>query len=270
MTHLYQLWAFLKRDYLLASASRLALAWQLTGIIFAVPVLYYLGRLISPATSPHLAAFGGDYFGFVVLGVAVLGLLSVTMRAPATAVRLEQLTGTLESVLAAPTPLPALAMGVSLWSVLLAALQAALYVLVAVRVFGLDFSHANLISVLTILILALISYFALGVIAAAFVLVTRQGDPLTGLIAAASTLLAGVFYPTSVLPAPLERLARLIPLTPALHALRLAVLRGQSLGALWHDVSALLLFAAVLVPLALAVSGWMLRQAKISGTLSAY
>ncbi len=267
---LFRLWAFLKRDYLLASASRLTFVWQMAGIVFAVPVLYYVGRLMQPVTSPHLAAFGGDYFAFVILGVAVLGFLSVMMSAPGAALRHEQLTGTLESMLAAPAPLPVVVVGLSLWSVLLSALQAVLYVAIAVRVFGLDFSRADMVSALVILVLALISYFALGIIAAAFILVTRQGDPLTGLVAAASTLLAGVFYPTSVLPGPLERLAHFVPLTPALHGLRLAVLRGQGLGMLRGDVVALALFAAVLLPLAAAAFWWALRQAKISGTLSAH
>ncbi len=49
-----QLWAFVKRDYLLASASRLTFAWQLATILFAAPTMYYLGRLIQPVSSPDL------------------------------------------------------------------------------------------------------------------------------------------------------------------------------------------------------------------------
>src|SRR3972149_7000264 len=75
MTAINQLRAFLKRDSLLASYSRLAFAWQVFTVVLVAPTLYYLGRLIRPAASPHLVPYGGDYFAFVILGVALFGLL---------------------------------------------------------------------------------------------------------------------------------------------------------------------------------------------------
>jgi len=82
MTAINQLRAFLKRDYLLASYSRLAFAWQVFTVVLVAPTLYYLGRLIRPAASPHLVPYGGDYFAFVILGVALFGLLAAVMGPP--------------------------------------------------------------------------------------------------------------------------------------------------------------------------------------------
>lgn len=270
MEIVHRLWAFLKRDYLLAGASRLAFLWQAVSIFFVTPILFYLGRLIQPAASVYLSPFGGDYFAFVVVGVAFFGFLSTTMGAPAQAVRYEQMIGTLDALLVAPTSPLVLAAGASLWNVLVAAGQGLLYLILGVLVFRLDLGHANVVAVGVTVALTLVLSAALGIVSAAFVIAFRQPDPLMNLFAAGSALLAGVFYPTSVLPPALQRLAEFIPLTHALRALRLALLQGQGIAALQREIAILLLFLALLAPLAMLALWWAIRQAKSSGTLGAY
>ena len=75
-------------------------------------------------------------------------------------------------------------------------------------------------------------------------------------------------YPVAVLPTPLRLLARLIPVTYALEGMRAALLGGAGWGELWRSLLALLVFAAVLIPLSFAVFGWALRRTKITGTLT--
>jgi len=270
MTLHYQLWAYLKRDYLLASASRLAFLWQVASVVFAAPTLYFLGRLIQPGASPHLAQFGGDYFAFVILGVAMLGFLSAGMGATAAAVRQEQLVGTLETVLSTPTPLSTLGIGASLWTVLNASAQALLYLLLGVRVFGMDVGGANLPAALLLVVLASAAYASLGIFSAAFVLFFKYPDPLTTVFAAVSAFLAGVFYPTTVLPPALQQFAQLLPLTHAVRGVRLAVLQGYGVTALWREILFLTVFIGVAIPLAVGAFRVAIVQAKRSGTLGAY
>ncbi len=47
-----------------------------------------------------------------------------------------------------------------------------------------------------------------------------------------------------------------------------ALLGGASFTDLWPPMRALLLFAAVLLPLSFAVFSWALRRTKITGTLT--
>ena len=270
MTLIHQLLAFLKRDYLLAGSSRLMFVWQVMSVTFAAPMLYYLGRLIQPATSPHLAAFGGDYFAFVILGVATFGFLTAVMGAAAGTLRQEQLIGTLEPLLVAPVSYLTLALGGTLWTTLVAGGQALIYVLLAARVFGADFGHGALGPTAVALVLSTGIYAALGVMAAAFVLVFKHADPLTTVFAAFSSLLGGVFYPTTVLPPALHSLAQVVPLTYTLRAIRLAVLEGYSFAALWQELLILGLFAGLLIPLAGLIFRWAINNAKRAGTLGAY
>ena len=75
-------------------------------------------------------------------------------------------------------------------------------------------------------------------------------------------------YPVSVLPVPLQWLARLLPVTYSLEGMRQALLAGATFAQLWPAVRALLIFAVVLLPLSSVVFAWALRRTKITGTLT--
>jgi ABC-2 type transport system permease protein len=269
MTALYQMVAFLRRDWRLARTSTLGLAWQATAVIFATPTLYYLGRLVRPET-PALALYGGDYFAFAVLGIACSSLLASVMSACAAAVRQEQIGGTLDVLLTVPAPRWLLACGASLWPLMLAAAQASLYLGLGVAVFHVGLARANAAGIAIMLGLAVIVWTALGLLSTGFVLLFRRADPLTGILAGAGAMLCGVFYPVGVLPPRARSVADLLPLTPALKGLRLAVLRGAGPAELASPIVVLLAWCAVAVPVALFVVRWALLEARRSGTVSGY
>ena len=83
-----------------------------------------------------------------------------------------------------------------------------------------------------------------------------------------SGLVGGMMYSISVLPAPLRFLARLIPVTYSLEGMRAALLAGAGWRQLWPSLGALLLFAAILIPLSFLVFAWALRRTKVTGTLT--
>jgi ABC-2 type transport system permease protein len=66
----------------------------------------------------------------------------------------------------------------------------------------------------------------------------------------------------------LQMLARLIPVTYSLEGMRAALLAGGGWAQLWPPFVALLIFAAILIPLSFAVFAWALRRTKITGTLT--
>jgi hypothetical protein len=83
-----------------------------------------------------------------------------------------------------------------------------------------------------------------------------------------SGLGGGMMYLVSVLPGPLRFLARLIPVTYSLEGMRAALLAGAGWRELWPSIAALLLFAAILIPLSFLVFAWALRRTKVTGTLT--
>jgi ABC-2 type transport system permease protein len=77
-----------------------------------------------------------------------------------------------------------------------------------------------------------------------------------------------MMYPVSVLPPPLQAIARLIPVTYSLEGMRAALLSGAGWAVLWPSLVALLIFAVVLIPVSFGVFAWALRRTKITGTLT--
>ena len=75
-------------------------------------------------------------------------------------------------------------------------------------------------------------------------------------------------YPISILPRPLQILARLIPVSYSLEGMRAALLGGSGLRELAPSIGALLLFAVVLIPASFGFFSWAVRRTKITGTLT--
>jgi ABC-2 type transport system permease protein len=76
-----------------------------------------------------------------------------------------------------------------------------------------------------------------------------------------------MLFPVSVLPDWLQLVAKLNPVTYALEAMRAALLGGAGLHAVLQPLLVLFLFAAVLLPLSVAVFAWALRRTKTTGTM---
>jgi ABC-2 type transport system permease protein len=195
-------------------------------------------------------------------GVA-MGTFSATIRTG-------QMMGTLEAMLVTPTRLSTILLASSLWSFAFTSLQVLFYLLLGVVVFGVDLGHANVAAAAVVQILTILVFSGIGILSASFTMVFKQGDPINFLFGSVSTLLGGVLYPITVLPAWLQPASYLLPLTYSLSAMRRAILLGDPLAALMPDLLPLVLFAAVLLPLSFVAFGYAVRRAKIEGSLTQY
>ena len=80
-------------------------------------------------------------------------------------------------------------------------------------------------------------------------------------------VVSGVYYPVDVMPQWMQALSTISPATYALDGIRGAVLDGDDLGAVAHDLWPLALMGAVAIPLGLAVFRAGERYAKRHGKL---
>jgi ABC-2 type transport system permease protein len=268
--------AFLARDLLIEASYPVALALQVAGVLFSATLFYFLAQAVGGAASPYLAAYGGDYFAFVLIGLAFAGYLAVGLQAFGRALREAQLTGTLEALLMTPAPVATILVGPALGSYLLTTLRVGLYLLAGALLFGLrlgGLDAAGLALALAALVLAVLAFSGLGILAASFVMLFKRGEPATLLVLNGINLLGGVYFPVEVFAerAPwLLPLANLLPLTYALRALRLALLGRATPAALWPDLAALAVFAAVLLPAGLLAFRWAVARARIDGSFTHY
>jgi ABC-2 type transport system permease protein len=267
---LQKVWLFLRRDLKLQMSYRLSFVMQVIGILFSVASSYFVAQLLGAQVNPQLQAYGGDYFAFVLIGIAFTGYQGVALYTFSGVVQSAQQMGTLEAMLVTPTRLATILFASSLWRFAFTSLRVVVYLLMGALLFDANFRQARVLPALLILVLTVLSLSGLGILSACFVMVFKRGSPLNFLIGSLSTLLSGVYYPVAVLPTWLQALARVYPLTYTLAAMRRALLTGASLGDLALDVGVLAAFAALLLPASLVAFRHAVRQAKRDGSLTQF
>lgn len=262
--------ALVKKDFLIEISYKLSSLLQLLGIFLETSLFYFLAKLVGIAALPFLKAYGGDYFSFVLIGVAFYEYLGVGLGSFPQSIRGEQVIGTLEAMLATQTKASVIILASSLWDFILTSFRVLIYLLIGTFLFGVDLGKANILSALIILALTILSFSSFGVISASFIMVFKRGDPIRWMISNISELLGGVYYPITILPSWLQVLSRLLPLTYSLNAMRHALLQGYSLKALALDVVGLMLFSVVMLPVSLLIFGYAVKRAKVNGSLTQY
>jgi len=261
---------FLRRDLRTQLSYRLSFLLQLAGIFFSITSYYFVGKVFGAQANPYLAAYGGDYFSFVLIGIALLGYQSVALYGFSSVVQSAQTTGTLEAMLATPTHLSTILLGSSAWDFVFTTIRVVITLLAGVLFFGARFTGANWPAAFLVLLLTVVCLSAIGILSASFIMVYKRGSPINFLISGVTLLLGGVYYPVEVLPVALRMLARLYPLTISLQAMRGALLTGATLLDLAGDLTILLGYAVLLIPLGLTAFGYAVRQAKRDGSLTQF
>lgn len=264
------LFAFIRREARTMAGYRIAFAVRGAAFALTVLALAFLSRLVGAATNPHLAAYGGDYLAFAVVGLVVMDLQQVGVTNLSQRVRMAQLLGVLEAEMATPTPTWIILSVGPVYEYGVAMARSGLYLLLAIVVFGVGFPLANLVTVLVAAPLVMAAFIGLGLLSAATTMLVRRTNPVAVLLASASMLLSGVAYPVSVLPDWLRGVGRLLPLTHALELVRGGLLRGDGPAALGSSIAALALFAGVLCPMGVALFVYALRRARVDGSLTHY
>lgn len=263
------LWLFFKRDLWEALSYKLNFLFSLFGILFSSATFYFISQLIS-GQSEVLGKYGGNYFSFVIIGLAFSGVLNIFQEGLPGIIRSAQLLGTLEALLITPTPMAVILLGSSLYPLVYSVLQSLVQIGLALVIFGLKLGTVNWLGAILLFGLTILTYMSIGILSASFILVFKLGNPFSWAFGSLSALFGGVFFPVAVLPGWLRWLSSLLPITYSLEGLRKSLLLSLPLEALWPEIKALLIFSFLLGPLSLFVFRVALKKAKKDGTLTHY
>lgn len=261
--------AFLRRDWQLQLSYRFAFFLQFFSVFFNLFVFYFLSQLVGDSAAPYLADYGGNYFAFVLIGLAFSGYFGVGLRSFANNLRDAQTTGTLEAMLLTPSRLSTIILASGLYDYGYVTVQVVVYLLLGVLLFNVQLG-GNIAAAVLILLLTIIAMTSLGVMAASFIMVLKRGEPVTWIFNSVALLLGGVYYPIQIMPGWLQGLSRLLPITYSLQAMRRALLSDATWAELLPDLAALALFCLVLVPLSLLAFRLAVHRAKVDGSLAHY
>jgi ABC-2 type transport system permease protein len=260
--------AFLRKDLLVAASYRLYFVGQLIGVAASLLTLWFLSRLFQSSPPAFVARYGSaDYFAFAVVGMALLDFMWVALGSFSLRLRELQVLGTLEAILATPASAEGVVFAATAYAFLWSSLRTVIYLGAAHLVFADLLSHTAWGAALVVWLLAIAVFTALGLFAAGITLLVKAPTPITGWFGGAFFLFGGVLYPVEVLPAPLDAIARYIPMTLATTGLRRAFLSGAGLGDVATEVVGLALYAAVLIPAAVVFLRWAFRRLRAEGSI---
>jgi ABC-2 type transport system permease protein len=262
--HLAAAAGIFRRDLTVYLSYRSRLITQYVGALFSLAVFYYISRLVRVGEFPS----PDEYFSYAAVGVIILQVLQSTLDIPVS-VRQELVAGTFERMAVSPFGPVASILSLALFPLVWAILTMLVTLTLTAVVFGVDASWSRVPLAIPV---AAVGAIALGSIALLFsaMVVRFKQAPGAAYVLAAISLVAGFYFPVSLLPWWLRWASEVQPFTPAVDLLR-HLLVGQSLrDSAWVDVAKLVGFSAILLPLGVAGLSLAIDRGRRRGTLTEY
>lgn len=267
---LCKIFAFIKKDFLLATSYKLAFTLHWLGCFIPLLIFYFITKLFGQTRIAPIGITRGGYLPFVLIGLAFMNYFRAGLGIFSDSTRREQLMGTLESILVSPTEISTIIISLGLYNLISAILVSFIYLVCGGLFFGVDFSHANILAGSVAIILTLACSISLSIISASFIMVYKMGDPITWALGGVSGFLGGVFFPVTILPKGLRLISYVLPITYSLEAIRLSLLEGYSLNKLAPEIISLLFFSIFLLLASMQIFKYAVKKAKRDGSLTHY
>lgn len=262
--------AFFRRDLLVLLSYKLAFFSDWINLAFEVAILFFVGRLIEPAVLPSFGGVQPTYVEFAAVGIAIGSVLQANMARAMSAIRNEQLMGTLEMVFLTPTAPTTVLLGAVVYDLVYVPIRSVIFLTALSLLTDVRFSLAGLVPVAVILIAFVPFLWGLSLVGAAGMLTFRRGAGIAGLTAAVLVITSGSFFPVSVLPEWLQLVARLNPITIAVDGVRAAQLGAAGWSDAWRSAISILPFAAVSLVIGVLALRAALWRERRRGTLGIY
>jgi ABC-2 type transport system permease protein len=245
-------------------------SFVITQVTMLIPILsyYFVARLVD---APERAV-GEDYYAFVVLGLVTWRLLSGAASIVASALQEALDQGRLEMLLVQPVSWRFLPLALAEWPLALRLANTAGGLAVAIAL-GARFRLGGMVLALVILALGVGATLAIAAAVASLTLLAKKSDSVLRIYSLAAGLLAGVFYPTGVMPAWVRTFSYLIPDTYVIAAVRrLALPGGAAIDApsALATITGLVAFDLVMLPISIWLFGRVLNFGREAGMLGSY
>jgi ABC-2 type transport system permease protein len=258
--------AICRRDFLVFASYRTRFVSTAFATLVGVTLFYYVSRLVS---APQVGS-ADDYFGFVVLGMVILEVLTSTRTAPIATLRAELLTGTFERMVVSPFGPVAAIVSMTVFPLIVGLVTGVVTLAFASAVFGLHLRWSTAALGLPVAILGAAAFSAFGVAMAAGVMMFKQTNAGATFIVTGLTVVAGLYFPVTLLPGWIRWTSEVQPFTPAVDLLRNVLVGTPLRESAWLSVAKLVVFAGLALPLATLALSRAVRHSRRKGTITEY
>jgi ABC-2 type transport system permease protein len=262
--------AFVRRDFKIALSYRAAFLGDALGLAMQVVVFSFVAKLVDPQTLPTYGGTVPGYLAFVVIGLVVNLTAGALLYTVASALRQEQLTGTMEALIATPTTGATLQLGSVAYTLILVPIRAAIMLTAIALLFGLDLELSGIAPALLVLTCFLPFTWGLGLIAAGLVVTFRRGSNATGIVVTLLGLISGAVFPIALLPPVLRAIAEWNPFAISIDGVRDALIGGTGWGAAAETIVKLAPLSLAGLALGALCFRWAMARERRRGTLGTY
>jgi ABC-2 type transport system permease protein len=233
-------------------------------------MFWFIGRMVDPGKLPSYGGTKATYMEFVAIGMVLSLVIALLLQRVATAVRQEQMIGTLESMLATPTATATVQVDSAAFDLLYVPIRAVIFLLIIAFGFGLDFDANGVLPALAVILAFVPFVWGFGLLSAAAMLTFRRGGGGVVIGGTVLGLLSGAYFPLDLLPRWLEAIASVNPIAIAIDGVRGALLGGGGWASLDPEVLLLLPMAAASLTAGIVAFRLALARERRNGTLGVY
>lgn len=192
-----------------------------------------------------------NYFEFVAPGIMAMVVMMSLMTGLPHAISFEREMGTLDGMLAAPVHRMSILGGKVIAQTTRGMFQGLMVLALSIVLFGVVI-QGSIALVLGLLLLGVFSLVGLGILITSFTSTEETATMIMMTLTFPMMFLSGVFFPIQQMPGFMQVIARFLPLTYAVSALRRVVVLGVGVSAISTDIIILFGFGVVLLAVALA------------------
>ena len=228
--------------------------------------------LIQPLVIALLALWmlreqGGDYAIFVVVGSGMTGLWSIVLFVGGNSINWERWTGTLETLVGLPTPVPAIIFGKNLANVGLSLSSMVAAYFLASLLFGYPLRVEQPLLFVISLAFTVVAFVSFGLIIAPVFVINPGVQGLQNAMEFPVYILSGFLFPIALLPGWTTPLSYLLAPYWAACALHGASSGGASLTEIAFCWAMMLLFSLIYLYISSRLFRLMIRKARADATL---
>jgi ABC-2 type transport system permease protein len=226
----------------------------------------------SPAALDAFAARTGttEIAGFLFLGWAAYMWISMILWGPGTALRTEQIRGSLEALFLTPVSRLVILFGPLVSQVIWALWMFGIVGGVLIVFFGVSISPLEALRAAGVILVAVPALYGLGALFAAVVLRFGEVHAMVQGVRGVFTVFCGMSFPIVILPDWAHRVALTLPPTYLIGDLRTALLGSSSIVGQFADLAILLGLGIVISTAAIVVFRRTERHARRGGSLAQY
>jgi ABC-2 type transport system permease protein len=208
--------------------------------------------------------------GFLFLGWAAYMWISMVLWGPGTALRTEQVRGSLEAVFMTPASRLVIIFGPAVSQIVWALWMFGVVGLALWLLFGVPFTALTIARAVAVILLAVPALYGLGALFASVVLRFGEVSALVQAVRGVFTVFCGMTFPIVILPEWARAVAYSLPPTYLIGDLRNVLLTGSTLVDLVPDLALMLAIGLLLCGAAVVAFRRTERFARAGGSLAQY